>query len=236
MLSFVVPAYNEEALIAACIQSIIAEAGSVEYEIIVVDNGSTDSTAEVARSNGATVVLETRKGVTRARQAGFEASKYDLVAFIDADNEIPEGWLAVTLASMNPAKVVAASGPVSYYELGLTKRLVSFLFYCIAKGTHQVLPVIQGGNFIVDKDALKEVGGFNTSIDFYGEDTDTAVRLSKVGKINFNLGMWIWSSARRMEREGMVTTGVRYIGNYFWIWLVGHPWSVTHNDIRSRPK
>lgn len=233
MISFVVPCYNEEALLPACLESIIAEAFSKDHEIIVVDNGSTDNTAEVARCAGATVLVETRKGVTRARQAGLEAAQYELIAFVDADNEVPPGWLEDVLKSFNDPAVVAVSGPVVYSELLLPKRVISFLFYCVAKISHQFFPVLQGGNFIVRKSALLKAGGFNTDIEFYGEDTDTAVRLSKVGKVAFNLNLWVWSSARRMEREGMFLTGGRYILNYIWIWAVGKPWTAKYHDWRK---
>lgn len=233
MISFIVPAFNEEALIVNCIQSIIREAGNITYEIIVVDNGSTDQTAELARLCGAKVISEPTKGITHARQTGFEVAKYDLVAFIDADNELPPDWLDYALQAVVPVDVVAASGPVSYYELRLSKRLISFLFYLIAKCSHQLFPMLQGGNFILKKAALKKAGGFNTEIAFYGEDTDTAVRLSKIGMVKFDLDMWAYSSARRLDSEGMCKTGGRYIMNYVWIWLFGHPWSSHYHDIRA---
>src|SRR6202789_4422156 len=230
MLSFVVPAYNEESLIVGCIQSIIREADSVPCEIIVVDNGSSDNTAHLARLAGAHVIFESCKGITRARQAGFELAKYDLVAFIDADSTLPPGWLDFAIAAIKGA--VAASGPVIYCEMPLHKRITTFTFYCLAKVAHQIRPMLQGGNFILRRQALRDAGGFNTEIDFYGEDTDTAVRLSKVGKINFDLDMWVYTSARRMNEEGLLAPGAKYIANYVWIWLFGKPWSTEYRDHR----
>src|SRR5689334_1513313 len=73
-LSVVIPAYNEEKYIGACLDELITTAGSDIYEIIVVDNASTDRTAAVARKyKGVKVVREDRKGLTRARQAGLMA-------------------------------------------------------------------------------------------------------------------------------------------------------------------
>lgn len=232
MLSFVIPAYQEESLIVSCIQSIICELGDVTYEIIVVDNGSTDQTADLAAIAGATVIIEPQKGVTRARQTGFEATQYDLVAFIDADNELPDGWLVIALGAIQPDDVVAVSGPVNYYELGRSKRIISFLFYLLAKVSHHVFPMLQGGNFILKKSALQAAGGFNTKLDFYGEDTDTAVRLSDIGKVKFDLNMWVYSSARRVKNDGLFVLGGRYALNYIWIWLVGKPWTKNYHDIR----
>jgi glycosyltransferase involved in cell wall biosynthesis len=232
MLSFVIPAFNEESLIVRCIQSVICEAGNITYEIIVADNNSTDNTVELARLAGARVISESRKGVTRARQAGFEACKYDIVAFIDADNDLPPGWLDFALAALKGPDVVAASGPLIYCEMPLHKRMLTFLFYSVGKVAHQFWPMLQGGNFILRKQALQRAGGFNTEIDFYGEDTDTAVRLSKVGRLHFDLDMWVYTSARRMDAEGLFVTGAKYIANYVWIWLFGRPWSTEYRDHR----
>ena len=236
MISVVVPAYNESELIADCIKSINAEFAGSAYEVIVADNGSTDSTAEVARALGATVVTEPRKGVTRARQAGFEATNpdYHLVAFIDADNTIPPGWLDLALKPFNEDGVVAVSGPVVYPDLRIHKRFITFMFYLAAKVAHEVFPMIQGGNFILDKEALIKVGGFDTAIDFYGEDTSTAVRLTKAGKIKFVLGMFAYSSARRLQSEGLFVTGGKYVINYLWMWVSGKPWTTEYYD--HRPK
>jgi glycosyltransferase involved in cell wall biosynthesis len=233
-ISFVVPAFNEEALIGRCIQSIIQEVGTLTHEIIVVDNGSIDDTVEVARQAGAVVISEARKGVTRARQTGFEASKYGLVAFIDADSILPTNWLGFALAAFNDPNVGAVSGPVIYRELPWYKRVVTAAFYTIAKVAHLVSPMLQGGNFVLRRDALQCAGGFNTDIDFYGEDTDTAIRLSKVCKIVFDLDMWVYTSARRMTEEGLLVVGARYIANYVWMWVFGNPWSTEYHD--HRPK
>jgi glycosyltransferase involved in cell wall biosynthesis len=232
MISFVVPAYNEEALIAHCIRSIQRAAGNIRHEIIVVDNASTDRTGEIAWAASAKVVPEPTKGITWARQAGADLARYDLIAFIDADSELPAGWLDAALSAIQQPGVVAVSGPIVYDELSLAKRIIGFAFYCVAKAAHLIWPMLQGGNFLLRKEALRRAGGFNTAIDFYGEDTDTAVRLSAIGKVKFDLGMWIYSSARRMQEEGMARTGGRYIINYLWIWLFGRPWSAGHHDHR----
>jgi glycosyltransferase involved in cell wall biosynthesis len=236
-ISFVVPCLNEEDLIVDCIGSIkdVAKYSRLKpYEIVVVDNGSTDSTANRARGLGARVVVEKEKGITRARQAGFEASLYDTVAFIDADNVLPHDWAKYALQALNKKNVVAASGPIVYRDLRLYKRVIGFVFYLVAKGAHQIFPMVQGGNFILKKSALQQAHGFNTSIEFYGEDTDTAVRLSKVGKIRFDLDMWAYSSSRRMDEEGFTKTGIRYILNWASIWIFGKPFTLGHHDIRPK--
>lgn len=230
-ISFVVPAYNEEAVIARCIKSIQAEAGNFPHEIIVVDNGSTDRTIELAEKAGAHVFYAKQKGVTRARQKGFDVARYDTIAFIDADNEIPNGWLAHALTNLMPPQVVAVSGPVVYQELGVLARVVSFGFYLVANVAHHIFPMLQGGNFVLKRSALTQAGGF-PDLDFWGEDTETGRRLSRVGVVNFDLNMWAYSSGRRVMAEGLFMTGARYAVNYLSIHLFGKPASKSYNDIR----
>ena len=95
MISFVIPCYNEEKYIKDCIRSIKEEASKslLSYEIIVVDNNCTDNTADIAFQEGVIVVPENQKGVVFARQKGYEIAMYDLIANIDADSRLCEGWV-----------------------------------------------------------------------------------------------------------------------------------------------
>lgn len=232
MISFVIPAFNEEENIGDCIQSILMEASAIPHEIIVVDNGSIDSTATVAEQVGGMVIREPIKGVTRARQTGLLKSRYPLVAFIDADCRLPEGWLAYVLFEMVQGDVVAISGPQVYPELMILSRLMVMGFYMIGKLFHNFLPMVQGGNFVLRRDEFLRVGGFDTSINFYGEDTATARRLSKVGKVKFCFDMFNYASARRYKKEGILVTGGKYALNYLWVWMTGHPFNKKYKDIR----
>jgi hypothetical protein len=80
--------------------------------------------------------------------------------------------------------------------------------------------------------ALQQIGGFDTSIEFYGEDTDIAQRLHRVGRVKFTLRLPITASPRRLLGEGLFTTGVRYAVNYFWVVVSGRPFTRVSRDIR----
>jgi glycosyltransferase involved in cell wall biosynthesis len=217
-LSIVIPAYNEEKYISACLES-IAEHGAEVTEIIVVDNNSTDATAEVAgRFPKVRVVRELVKGTSSARQRGFLESTGDIVAFVDADTRMPEGWVAkVRAAFEKDEKLVSLSGPYIYDELSV---LTNFLFRVL--WIWPSVPVywctgymIWGGNFALRRDALAAVGGFNTNIVFYGDEADLGRRLSKVGKVRFAVSLHMYSSPRRLRKEGIVATCTRYGTNMF---------------------
>ncbi len=269
-LSFVVPAYNEEAYLPACLDSILAQTRGLrpgldhQTEIIVVNNASTDRTREVAlRFPGVVVVDEPRKGLPFARQAGFAASSGDLIANVDADSRLTPGWVERVFAAFaesdaaaesagadqhTAAKptarrpLAALSGPLLYYDLTPRQRVLVHVFYLTAWTSYAINryilgvgSMVQGGNFVTSRAALAEIGGFNTAISFYGEDTDIARRLHAVGEVRFTFDLKMFSSARRLKSEGIFTMAVRYSINYFWTTFLKRPFTDTYIDIREVP-
>jgi glycosyltransferase involved in cell wall biosynthesis len=245
-LSFVVPAYNEEAYLPACLESILEQTRELSepVEIIVVNNASTDRTREVALGYaGVRVVDEPRKGLTFARQAGFAASTGELIANVDSDSRLTPGWVRKVLAEFaGDAKLVALSGPFVYYDLTPRQRVsvrifyaAAFLVYAINRYVLRAGSMVQGGNFVLRRDALEKIGGFNTEIAFYGEDTDIARRMNAVGHVKFTFDLKMFSSARRLKNEGMATIAARYTMNYLWTTFRKKPFTVEYSDIRERP-
>ncbi len=253
LLSFVVPAYNEEAYIGPCLDSILEQTRGLEHrtEIIVVNNASTDRTREVvlryAGEHGDRVRLvdEHRKGLPFARQAGFLASTGSLIANVDSDSRLTPGWVDKVLRSFrehegrNPP-LVSLSGPLVYYDLAPSQRRLVNVFYGIAWLTYatnkyilRVGSMVQGGNFVLSRAGLEAIGGYDVSITFYGEDTDIARRLYAVGKVLFTFDLKMLSSARRLKHEGMLTVALRYAVNYFWTTFFKHPFTREHIDIRE---
>lgn len=243
IVSVVIPAYNEAANIGRCLDSVLRELTrrSVAFEVIVVDNASSDGTAEIAgQYPGVIVVWEPRKGITFARQAGFVRSTGELVANIDADTQLPCGWLDTVLGEFaRDPNLVCLSGPHHYDAAPWPVRLGSRLFYGIAFLTYllnsRILrsgSMVQGGNFVCRRTALEQIGGFDTSIHFYGEDTDIAQRLHRVGRVKFMLRLPITASPRRFLQEGLFRTGARYAVNYLWVVAFGRPLTRVSRDIR----
>src|SRR5689334_11730093 len=88
MLSFIVPAYNEEFELPATLRAVHQAAAGFNYEIVVADDGSTDRTAIIAREHGAEVVSLCRRQIAAARNAGARNSRGDILFFVDADTRI----------------------------------------------------------------------------------------------------------------------------------------------------
>jgi glycosyltransferase involved in cell wall biosynthesis len=244
-LSFVIPAYNEEAYLPACLESVLAQTRELgdAVEIVVVNNASTDRTREVALGYpGVRVVDEPRKGLTFARQAGFAASTGELIANVDSDSRLTEGWVATVLKEFAAEpKLVSLSGPFIYYDMSPSQRFSVQLFYLIAYAVYAVNrwvlragSMVQGGNFVLRRAALEKIGGFNTAISFYGEDTDIARRMHQVGEVKFTFDLKMFSSARRLKKEGTLRIALRYTINYFWTIFGKTPYTKEYTDIREQ--
>lgn len=243
-LAFVIPAYNEEALIGKCLESVVAEIAraKADAQIIVVNNASTDRTGEIARSfPSVRVVDEPKKGLVNARDAGFAASEgAELVANIDSDTIVPPGWIDTVLSEFaRDPKLVCLSGPYVYYDMSLPSRFLvglfyglTYLIYVLNRFILRVGSVVQGGNFVFKRAAWASVGGYDRTIQFFGEDTDVAVRLSKVGGVKWTFGLKMKTSGRRLEKEGVFKTAGTYTLNFFWVTFRGKPATKDYTDIR----
>ena len=113
--SVVIPAFNEERFIAECLQSLARQDFTGGHEVIVVDNNSTDDTAEIARRYGAIVVREETPGVCAARHRGTLAARGQIVVSSDADTVFDAGWLSrIDRTFRQEPTLVAVAGPCRY--------------------------------------------------------------------------------------------------------------------------
>lgn len=107
MISFVVPAYNEEKLLGATLRSIHGAARAVgePYEIVVSDDDSTDATAAIAAANGASVVRVAHRQISRTRNSGARASRGEYLIFVDADTTVDEAVVRAALDAMRAGAI-----------------------------------------------------------------------------------------------------------------------------------
>ena len=234
-ISLVIPAYNEEKYLGSCLKS-VAEHGALFHEVIVIDNASTDRTREIAASfANVRVVSEPEKGLTKARARGLSEAGGDIIAYIDADTHLPPGWTKKLLSTFDKnSAAVCVSGPYIYENVSWAMKTGVWIYWHVfAYATYSLTGYMAvGGNFAAKKSALLEIGGFDTTISFYGEDTDIARRLHAVGKVIFKTDLYMYTSPRRFDGEGFLRTALQYVRNFFSIALHGRPTTDEYKDIR----
>jgi len=235
-ISLIICAHNEENYIVDCLKEAIKYSDGKFYEIIVVNNNSTDKTKELAMSiPGVKVVDEKEKGLTKARQKGLEVATGDLLAYIDADTRLQPNWFNMAEHFfMTHHKAVSLSGPYRYYDGSIINNFFLHIIWWLNApiAYHLAGYMILGGNFVAKRDALIKMGGFDKSLEFYGEDTNISRRLSEFGKVVFKMDFFIYSSSRRFQKEGIIKTNLVYGLNFLWQVLFKKPFTKGYQDHR----
>lgn len=202
-VSFIVPAFNEERYLPACLASIRAQRG--EFEIIVVDNNSTDGTAAIALQWTEKVTFCRTPGIAAARNCGASSATTEFLAFVDADAQICGKWLEQGLMMMIDGGFDAVCG-WNYFTEGNPLRFLLYNTYSIGFLTFAAAsavlgrPVVAGNNLLIRKNTLEAAGGFPC---FVGEDLKLSHILNQMGgRIGFCPAMRIAYASRRFRQQG----------------------------------
>ncbi len=202
MISIVIPAFNEEKLLPECLESLRNQDYAGGYEIIVVDNGSTDDTARVAAGFGAKVVSCISRGVVYARQAGAQAASGDIIIQGDADTVYLRDWLTriASYFSAHP-KTVALAGayvykdPPGWARFEYSGRYIMNIIGLLLFGR----PVyISGANFAFRREAFLKTKGYDAE-SLYPDQWGISHSLSQVGKIYYDRTVLVHTSTRRVQ-------------------------------------
>jgi glycosyltransferase involved in cell wall biosynthesis len=155
-VSIVIPAYNEQAAISATIDTVrnVFESHGVKTEVIVVDDGSSDATADIAAGCGATVVRHPENlGYGAALKSGIRCAAHEWIAITDADGTYPADEFPRLLEYVPTFDMVVGARTGKHYHGGLTKRLARFLFRWFSEFvTGRVIPDINSGMRIFRRD------------------------------------------------------------------------------------
>jgi len=194
MISFIIPAHNEQAGIGRTLQAIINSARAVgqPYEIIVVDDASTDATAEVARQHNATVVRVNHRQIAATRNSGGRAARGERLFFVDADTIINPRVVASALRCMDKGAV--GGGATVWFE-GVVPLYIRLL--ALLGGIAVQITGFCGGAFMFcTREAFHATGGFDERL-FWAEEGAMGMALRREGRF---IVLW----------ERVITSGRRF--------------------------
>ncbi len=199
--SVVIPAFNEESYLAATLVSLANQDFAGDYEVIVVDNNSTDNTARIAKAHGARVVSEPRPGICQARQTGTENSRGEILVSTDADTTFPKSWLSsIDQTFLSRPSCVAVAGPCKFSDAPwwgiIYPRVLFNVVYFFAFLTGRVL-YVTATNISFKREAWD---GYDTRLTQGGDELDLLRRLRHRGKVVFLRCNSTMTSARRLQR------------------------------------
>lgn len=201
-----IPARNEAAYLPLTLRAIEKQTHAPR-EVIVVDNGSHDGTASIARAWGARVIPCYTPGVAATRQLGLEAAQTDWIASTDADSVPSPVWLEKMHAATQRPHCVALYGPLRFTGVSPALRHASEWGYTAFVHSKRVFGKVNlaGANMVFPRQLALEVGGY-PQVEAY-EDVKLGKELIRRGKAYFVPGALVETSARRLEQG---------IGRFLW--------------------
>lgn len=177
-VSVIVPAYNESENIGSCIDFLKnQDYPSDNFEIIVVDNGSKDDTANIVRSKSVTLLTLAEGKVGAVRNFGVNNSSGSILAFIDADCLAGPSWISSAVSALEDPKVGAVGG---YYLLPLRPTWVERAWVLGQRKGNSKTKALAGGSFVTSRSIFEKLGGFNVNINA-GEDSLLSYKVSGLG-------------------------------------------------------
>ncbi len=179
MISFIVPAHNEELWIGKCLGSIrtAMEKLAEPYEVIVVDDASTDSTPQIAKQMGARMIRVNHRKISAVRNAGAHAASGEVFIFVDADTQVNEPVVRAALAVLRSG----AAGGACVFEFDGVIPLWGRVIHRFAVTLGRLLRLAGGCFLFCTREAYAAAGGFSEQL-YAGEDMAFVQALKKVGR------------------------------------------------------
>lgn len=208
LISVLIPAFNEEDYLGETLASLdrarafLQKKESISAEIIVVDNNSLDSTTDVARDFGATVVEEPRHNVATVRNTGARFANGDVLVFVDADTIVPDELLWRIVEDISEPGCVGGAVNTDYRPVKLMSKIYLSFWRIIGK----LAGMAQGATQFCRKDVFLELNGYDERL-FIGEDVDFYWRLKRLAKrqhdsVSFIQDIKVVPSTRRFDQWG----------------------------------
>lgn len=217
-VSIIVPVLNEEKILETTLKNIKSQTYK-NYELIVVDNGSTDNSLKIAEKYADKILQEENKGSIYAMKKGFENAKGEILVTCDADSLYPKDYLEKIVITFNKNNhIVAIYGPFKFLESGKVSNFFIWFGYVISDFLSRIFTktyIVGAANFAFKKNVYFKVGGYDTKSNLASQDFRLAKKLSKFGKVKFMPFLIVFTSNRRFKKNGTLISLI----NAFKLWV-----------------
>lgn len=213
-VSVIIPTLNEEKYLSKCLRSINEQDFDGEFEIIVVDSGSTDRTVKLAKSLVDKIIVHKRRPVGFTRNLGVKFAEGDYIAFIDADTIASKGWLKSIDKRLSCANVAGVTGPTLPFDGSQLDSMI----YKFSMGWLQHfsmifgLPHVGAANCAYRREPFLRCGGFDEER-VLSEDLALSLKIRHEGRLVFDKNMVAYTSTRRVKNYGYARLIMFYILN-----------------------
>jgi len=213
-VSVIVPSYNEEQYIGACLAAIRRQKFSGTYEIIVGDGHSKDKTQKISRDYGARVVEENFGTASGGRYIAAKVARGRIYAFMSSDVQPCQGWLQKIYDAFDDKEVAWAVGSVKPLEGRFVEEIGAGILNFFAAVLNRFgLAYVNGDNVAARAEAYKKCGGFNPRLTT-SEDTDLGMKLMRQGKFAYAGKATVLISMRRVRKWGYLNFASFHTGNF----------------------
>lgn len=197
----VIAAYNEAKYIKTVLLALQSQTVK-DYELIVVDNNSSDDTSRIASDMGAKVYLEKQQGYVFAVERGLREATGDILAVTDSDTSPDPDWLEKILNAFEDKSVVAVTGSVKYKDAGFLGNLLTYPVYTIFLWANFLVgkPHMTGTSLAMRRETYRKAGGLDTRYKI-SADVEIGLRLKKYGKVVFMPTLSVVASSRRWSSQ-----------------------------------
>jgi glycosyltransferase involved in cell wall biosynthesis len=181
-VTFIIPARNSEKTLNECLVSILGQSiGRDIFEVLVIDNGSTDRTVRIAKEKGLQVLNGPGLTVSALRNLGVRNSQGEILAFVDSDCVIASDWLRNAIPLFDNPEIGAAGAPTLVPENGTWVQW-SWYMHRKKRVNREYVKWLPTENLLVKREIFEKIGGFNEEL-VTCEDVDLCYRIEKTHKI-----------------------------------------------------
>ncbi len=200
LLSIVIPAHDEERFLGATLEALnegIAAADIASHEIVVVDDASTDRTAEIARAAGARVVASGKRNIAASRNAGARATTGSRLLFVDADTLVTGAALQAVMRAFDEGVVGGGARMAWDRRVRLSGELALHAWNIISAASASPA----GGFFFMTRNAWETAGGFDETV-YVSEELWLGFALRKIGRVKI-IDPKVVTSSRKLQSHSM---------------------------------